>query len=187
MRKLEKNHSYEPYSYAWSCIACHAPKYHKESKRLDSNIHFPFFLSTLWLPTYLKIQFEDFTLSNYMYQYSKRNDLNKRFSLQPASISSEISLCGNIVNANFRPGEIGEISSKRNFASVDAKFRLTQWKLASALTKFRGEISSNFRENKERKTTNFVRICFAQYCISMIEWRRLLRFPAKRTLVYACA
>ena len=47
--------------------------------------------------------------------------------------------------------------AKRNFASVDAKFRLTQRKFASALTKFRGKISSNFRENKGRKT----RISFA--------------------------
>ena len=31
------------YSYAWWCIACHGLKYHNESKRLDSNIHFPFF------------------------------------------------------------------------------------------------------------------------------------------------
>ena len=35
------------YSYAWWCIACHGPKYHNESKRLDSNIHFPFFVISL--------------------------------------------------------------------------------------------------------------------------------------------
>ena len=30
----------------------------------------------------------------------------------------------------------------------------------------RGEISSNFRENKERKSPNFVCISFEQYCKS---------------------
>ena len=30
----------------------------------------------------------------------------------------------------------------------------------------RGEISSNFRDNKERKSPNFVCISFAQYCKS---------------------
>ena len=47
------------------------------------------------------------------------------------------------------------------------KFRLTWRKFASALTKFRGEISSNFREIKEQKTPNFVCISFAQYCTSI--------------------
>ena len=72
----------------------------------------------------------------------------------------EFSLWRNFAGANFRSDEI---SAKRNFASVDAKFRLTRRKFASALTKFRGEISSNFRENKERKTPFFVCISFAQY------------------------
>ena len=103
----------------------------------------------------------------------------KRFSLQPSSTASKISLCGNFAAANFGPGEIlrvrifaiakfrqNEISLQwmRNFAEMTAKFRLTRKKFASALTKFRGEISSNFRENKERKTPNFVCISFAQYC-----------------------
>ena len=116
-----------------------------------------------------------------MYMYSKRNDPNKGFSLQPASTATEISLCGHFANTNFRPGEISrvrifsptkirqnEISLQwmRNFAKMTAKFRLTQRKFASALTKFRGEISSNFRESKERKTPNLVlhSISFAQYC-----------------------
>ena len=30
------------YPYAWSCIACHGATYHSESKRLDSNVQFPF-------------------------------------------------------------------------------------------------------------------------------------------------
>ena len=69
----------------------------------------------------------------------------------------------NFAGANFFSDEN---SAKWNFASVDAKFRLTQRKFASALTKFRGEISSNFRESKERKTPNLVlhSISFAQYC-----------------------
>ena len=50
----------------------------------------------------------------------------------------------------------------RNFGRMTAKFRLTQRKFASALTKFRSEISSNFCENKERKTPNFVCISFTQ-------------------------
>ena len=145
-----------------------------------------------------------------MYKYNKRNN-QQEFSSQPASISSEISLCGNIANANFRPREIsrvrifamakfrgcefslwpnfaganfryGEISLEqifaipkfrqneislqlmRNFAKITAKFRLTQRKFASALTKIRSEISPNFRKKKERKTPNFVCISFAQYC-----------------------
>ena len=130
-----------------------------------------------------------------MYKYSKRNN-QQEFSLQPASFSSEISLCGNIANVNFRPREISrvrifamakfrwcefslwrnfaganfrypEISLQfmRNFVKITAKFRLTQRKFASTLTKIRSEISPNFRENKERKTPNFVCISFAQYCI----------------------
>ena len=51
----------------------------------------------------------------------------------------------------------------QNFAKITAKFRLTQRKFASSLKKFPGEISSNFRENKERKTPNFVCTSFAQY------------------------
>ena len=98
MRKLEKNHSYEPYSHAWSCTACHAPKNHKESKRLDSNIHFEFLFFFFFVTSLTRVGLTitnilDFALSNYMNKYSKRNDPNKGFSLQPASISSEISLC----------------------------------------------------------------------------------------------
>ena len=91
----------------------------------------------------------------------------------------EFSLWPNFAGANFRYGEISlerifaipkfwqnEISLQlmRNFAKITAKFRLTQRKFASALTKIRSEISPNFRENKERKTPNFVCISFAQYC-----------------------
>ena len=63
--------------------------------------------------------------------------------LQTVSIASEISLCGNFANSNFRPGEISQVrifdvakfrgcefSLRRNFgktkvtfASVDAKFQ----------------------------------------------------------------
>ena len=113
-----------------------------------------------------------------MYKYSKRNN-QQEFSSQPASISSEFSPSRNFAGANFRYGQIlpvrifamakfrqNEISLQlmRNFAKITAKFRLTQRKFASALTKIRSEISPNFRENKERKTTNFVCISFAQYC-----------------------
>ena len=91
----------------------------------------------------------------------------------------EFSLWPNFAGANFRYGEISlerifaipkfrqnEISLQlmRNFVKITAKFRLTQRKFASALTKIRSEISPNFRENKERKTPNFVCISFAQYC-----------------------
>ena len=73
---------------------------------------------------------------------------------------------GNIANANFRGANFlsHKNSAKQNFAKITAKFRLTQRKFARALTKFRGEISSNFRENKERKIPTFVCISFAQYC-----------------------
>ena len=63
----------------------------------------------------------------------------------------EFSLCGNFAVANFRSDEI---SAKRNFASVDAKFREDDSEISFDSTKIRGEISSNFRKNKERKTPN---------------------------------
>ena len=74
-------------------------------------------------------------------------------SLQPVSIASEISVCGNFALAKFC---VCQFSLWRNFASVDAKFCQDD-----------SEISSNFRENKELKepkTPNFVCISFAQYC-----------------------
>ena len=115
------------------------------------------------MTTYLTFQSDDFALSNYMYKYRKRNNPNKGFHYNPLPFP-----------AKFR---IVEISPLRIFAKITAKFRLTQRKFASALTKFRGEISSNFRENKERKTPNFVCISFARYC------NRLFIFGVCLTLV----
>ena len=79
------------------------------------------------------------------------------------------------VMAKFRQKEIS-LQWMRNFAKITAKFCLTQQKFASALTKIRGEISSNFRENKERKTPNFVCISFAQYCMLSYLSKELLIF-----------
>ena len=76
----------------------------------------------------------------------------------------EISPMRIFASANFRYGEISwmRIFTPTKFRQdITAKFRLTQQKFASALTKFFGEISSNFWENKERKTPC---ISFAQYC-----------------------
>ena len=73
----------------------------------------------------------------------------------------------NFEGANFRSSEI---LAKRNFASVDAKFRQDDSKIAfasaGALTKFGGELSPNFRENKGRNSANFacIPMTFAQYC-----------------------
>ena len=114
--------------------------------------------------------FEDFTLSNYMYMYKKHNDpiittrfhCKRNFALWKFR-QSEFSPWGGFASANFRYGEISEneisLQWMRNFAKTTAP-RLTQRKYASALTKFRGEISSNFRDSKERKTPNFVCISF---------------------------
>lgn len=91
----------------------------------------------------------DFDLSNYMYMYSKRNGLNKGFSLQPASIASEISLCGNFANANFRPVKISRvrifamaklISQVRIFAPTkfrQTKFRFKGYEISFDTTKIR--------------------------------------------------
>ena len=107
-----------------------------------------------------------------MYMYSKHNDpiittrfhCKRNFALWKFR-QGEFSPWRSFASANFRYGEISEneisLQWMRNFAKMTAKFRLTQRKYASALTKFRGEISSNFRENKERKTPNFVCISFA--------------------------
>ena len=103
------------------------------------------------------------------------------FSLQPSSTARKISqlpifalakfchcefwLLRNFAVANFRSDEI---SAKRNFPSVDAKFRQDDSEISFNSTKFRerfDEISSNCRENKERKAPNFVCISFAQCCI----------------------
>ena len=185
------------YSHAWSCIACQAPKYHKESKRLDSNIHFPFFCQLFdegrfndyqhtW-PFNLKTSLQAITCTSTANATIQTKGFNYnplplpakfRFGeISPMRIFSLAKFCGcefslwrsKISRVRiFSPTKIrrNEISLQwmRNFAKIRAKFRLTQWKFASALTKFRGEISSNFRENKERKTPNFVCISFAQYC-----------------------
>ena len=72
-----------------------------------------------------------------------------------------------ILRWNFRSSEI---SAKRNFASVDAKFRQDDSEIAfhsaGALTKFRGELSPHFRENKGRNSVNFafIPMTFARYC-----------------------
>ena len=99
--------------------------------------------------------FEDFALSNYMYMYNKRNDpiittrfhWKRNFALWKFR-QSEFLPWGSFASANFRYGEDSEneisLQWMRNFAKTTAKFRLTQRKYASALTKFRGEISSNF-------------------------------------------
>ena len=99
-----------------------------------------------------------------MHMYSKRNDPNKGFSLQPASTATEISLCGHFANTNFRPGEISRVRIfsptkirqneipfqwMRNFAKMTTKFRLTQRKFASALTKFR-RIFARAKNEKHR-------------------------------------
>ena len=86
-------------------------------------------------------------------------------SLQTVSIASEMSLwkfrqCKFSLRRNFG-------KTKVTFASVDAKFQQDDSEISPDLTKIRerfDEISSNFRENKERKTPNFVCISFAQYC-----------------------
>ena len=63
-------------------------------------------------------------------------------------------------------------SAKRNFASVDATFRQDDSEISFDSTKIRERFDETswrnfveFRENKERKTPNFVCISFAQYCI----------------------
>ena len=83
-----------------------------------------------------------------MYKYSKRNN-QQEFSLQPASFSSEISLCGNITNANFRPREISRV---RIFAM--AKFRWCEFSL------WRNFAGANFRypEISLQFMRNFVKI-----------------------------
>ena len=89
--------------------------------------------------------------------------------------SGEILRVRIFVMAKFRQKEIS-LQWMRNFAKITAKFCLTQQKFASALTKIRGEISSNFRENKERKTPNFVSISFAQCCMLSYLSKELLIF-----------
>ena len=58
----------------------------------------------------------------------------------------------------FYCSDVGEISQGRWL--IETKFRGMRQKFASALTKFRGEFSSNFPENKGRKTPNFVTLHF---------------------------
>ena len=196
------------YSHAWSCIACHAPKFHKESKTLDSDISFSFFFFFVKLNSLTRValtitnvldlsiwrlRFKQLHVQVQQTQQSTRVFITTGFHFQRISLCGnialakfrgcEFSLWPNFAGANFRYGEISlerifaipkfrqnEISLQlmRNFAKITAKFRLTQRKFASALTKIRSEISPNFRENKERKTTNFVCISFAQYCT--IDW-----------------
>ena len=76
-----------------------------------------------------------------MYKYSRRNSPNKGFHYNPLPF-----------RAKFRQGEISRVQI---FASVDAKFRQDNCEISFNSTKIRGEISSNFRENRERKTTHF--------------------------------
>ena len=86
-------------------------------------------------------------------------------------------LCGNFAAANFRPGEISrarifaiakfrscefslhEISAKRNFASVDAKFRQDDSEISFDLTKIRERFDKISRRNfveflREQRTKN---------------------------------
>ena len=99
-------------------------------------------------------------------QQTQRSNHHNPFPLQAKFRFVEISPRRIFALAKFRECEFSLWRNfrKRNFASVDAKFRLTQRKYVSALTKFCGEIASDFRENKERKTSNFVCISFSQYC-----------------------
>ena len=131
-----------------------------------------------------------------MYKYSKRNIPNEGFHYNPLPFPAkfrfveispmrifalakfrgcEFLLWRNFAGENFRHGEIS-LQWMRNFAKITAKFCLTQRKFASALAKIRGEISSNFRENKERKTPNFVCISFAQSCMLSYLSKELLIF-----------
>ena len=78
----------------------------------------------------------------------------------------EFSPWRNFAGANFFSDEN---SAKGNSFPVDAKFRQDDSEISFDSTKIRerfDEISSNFRENKERKTPNLVlhSISFAQYC-----------------------
>ena len=78
----------------------------------------------------------------------------------------EFSPWRNFAGANFFSDEN---SAKWNSFSVDAKFRQDDSEISFDSTKIRerfDEISSNFRESKERKTPNLVlhSISFAQYC-----------------------
>ena len=84
---------------------------------------------------------------------------------------SEISRVRVIAMAQFRGREfslrLNFGKTKVTFASVDAKFQQDDSEISPDSTKICerfDEISSNFRENKERKTPNFVCISLAQYC-----------------------
>ena len=95
--------------------------------------------------------------------YSKRNHCQRNFASWKFR-QCEFSTWQNFASANFRYGEISRmrIFTPTKFRQdMTAKSRLTQQKFASALTKFFGEILSNFWENKERKTPC---TSFAQYC-----------------------
>ena len=138
-----------------------------------------------------RLRFKQLHVQVQQTQQSTRSFITPRFLFQRNFAlwkyrQCEFSPSQNFAGANFRYGQIlperifanpkfrqNEISLQLmwNFAKKTAKFRLTQRKFASALTKIRSEISPNFRENKERKTPNFVCISFAQYCTW---WCRLL-------------
>ena len=90
---------------------------------------------------------------------------NRNFALR-TFCQYEFSPRRNFAGANFFSDEN---SAKWNFASVDAKFRQDDSEISFDSTKIHerfDEISSNFRESKERKTPNLVlhSISFAQYC-----------------------
>ena len=73
---------------------------------------------------------------------TQRSDLYKPFPLQAKFRECEFSLWRNFAGANFRSDEISakrklrSLQWKRNFKKMTAKFRLTQRKFASSLTKF---------------------------------------------------
>lgn len=98
----------------------------------------------------------------YPFQRSKYNVCRETTSFKPFNppkcYSEEkqkrwerIFVLTNFANANFRPGEI---SAKRNFASMGCEIlprRQRNLKFAGAWTNFGDELSSNVRENKRNR------------------------------------
>ena len=112
-----------------------------------------------------------------MYMYSKRNHCQRNFAFSWKFCQCEFSPWRNFASANFRYGEISRmrIFTPTKFSQdMTEKFRLTQQKFASALTKLFGEISSNFWDNKEQK----YRILFAYLLHSTVSQRNLGKIGA---------
>ena len=92
----------------------------------------------------------------HQYKYSKRNNLNKGFHYNPLSFPSkfrfvEISPMRILALAKFRQNKIS-LQWMRNFTEIRAKFRLTQRKFASALTKL-CRIFARTKNEKHRIST----------------------------------